>query len=99
MSEEPSLPELPPDADPTALLAFMQRLMTTLQQGGDVEALMAEAPPGFDALFMEAQRRMASGELAGLDPFMGGFGGFDEDADDESAAEEGEAEEGGEATR
>jgi hypothetical protein len=95
MSDEPRMPELPPDADPAALLAFMQRLMTTLQQGGDLEALMAEAPPGFDALFLEAQRRMASGELAGLDPFMGGFGGFEEDDDDA----EGDGEAGGEAPR
>ncbi|HEU4699374.1 MAG TPA: hypothetical protein VFS40_09345 [Gemmatimonadales bacterium] len=70
----PGLPPMPPDADPMALLAFMQRLMAAIQQGGDVEALMREAPPGFQELFLEAQQRMASGDLDGidLDALMGG---------------------------
>lgn len=83
----PGLPPMPPDADPMALLAFMQRLMTTLQQGGDVEALMAQAPPGFQELFLEAQQRMASGDLEGidLDALMGG--GMMGPADDDEPVE------------
>lgn len=87
--ELPGLPPMPPDADPMALLAFMQRLMTTLQQGGDVEALMAQAPPGFEELFLEAQQRMASGDLDGLD--LGALGLPDLDLG-ASAEEEGEDE-------
>lgn len=90
MSDVPHMPDLPPDADPAALLAFMQRLMATIQQGGDVDAMLAEAPPGFDALFLEAQRRLAAGELAGFDSLLGGFDESgepiepDEEAEDES---------------
>ncbi|HET8648605.1 MAG TPA: hypothetical protein VFL95_01075 [Gemmatimonadales bacterium] len=77
--EMPELPDLPPGSDPAALMAFMQRLMNEMMQGGDINELLSQAPPGFAELFAEAQRQMESGNLDGL----GLFGG-DPDAGDEN---------------
>jgi hypothetical protein len=101
MADEPQFPEMPSDADPMALLAFMQRLMGALQRGEDPTPLLADAPPGFQELFLEAQQRMERGELGDLDALagadaLGGLGGFGfmlEDDEAEEAAEEDDAEE------
>jgi hypothetical protein len=61
-------------ADPMAMLAFLQRLVATMSSGGDVDALMAEAPPGFQELFADAERRAAAGEVPDLGAMLGMFG-------------------------
>lgn len=73
--------------DPMALLAFVQRMMQTASEGGDMEALMAQAPPGFAAIFEEAQRRAAAGEVPDMSAMMGIFGGIDAE-DPETTGEE-----------
>ncbi|HEX6645499.1 MAG TPA: hypothetical protein VF037_12530 [Gemmatimonadales bacterium] len=86
------LPNDPPEpsggpADPMALLAFLQRLVATMSRGGDVNALMAEAPPGFEALFADAERRVQAGEMPDMSALMGMFGaGVEEDVDDDGDA-------------
>jgi hypothetical protein len=79
MADDPQFPEMPADADPMALLAFMQRLMGALQRGEDPTELLADAPPGFQELFLEAQQRMQSGDLPDLESLGGldALGGFD----------------------
>lgn len=69
-------------ADPMAMLAFLQRLVTTMSSGGDVDALMAEAPPGFRELFADAERRAAAGEVPDLGAMLGMFGMDVADGDD-----------------
>ena len=72
------------DADPMAMLAFLQRLIATMSSGGDVHALMAEAPPGFEELFADAERRAAAGEVPDLGMMLGMFGAdVGDSADDE----------------
>lgn len=74
-------------ADPMAMLAFLQRLIATMSSGGDVHALMAEAPPGFEELFADAERRAAAGEVPDLGMMFGMFGADVGDAaDDEDEA-------------
>lgn len=63
-----------PTPDPMAMLAFLQRLMTTMSEGGDVDALMAEAPPGFAELFADAQDRVSRGDVPDLGQLLGGLG-------------------------
>ncbi|MDQ2670671.1 MAG: hypothetical protein M3Y31_08575, partial [Gemmatimonadota bacterium] len=46
-----------------------------------VQALMAEAPPGFDELFAEAERRAAAGEIPDLGMMLGLFGNEADEAD------------------
>ena len=75
------------EPDPMAMLAFLQRLVTTMSSGGDVDALMAEAPPGFQELFADAERRAAAGEVPDLGQLMGMFGASDEE--EEGTAEDG----------
>lgn len=80
MDENPEVPDVPSDApsgapsgvDPAALLAFVQRLMSELAQGGDLHELLAQAPPGFAEVFSEAQRRLDAGQLDDLGLFVGG---------------------------
>jgi hypothetical protein len=79
-------------ADPMVMLAFLQRLITTMSSGGNVQALMAEAPPGFDELFAEAERRAAAGEIPDLGMMLGLFGDAADEAD--SADEADAADEG-----
>lgn len=79
MDDETMPPELPSDADPMAMLAFLQRVLNTISSGGDLEALMAEAPPGFTELFAEAQRRADAGEVPDIDQVLGMLG--DEEPD------------------
>jgi hypothetical protein len=69
------------EPDPMAMLAFLQRLVTTMSSGGDVDALMAEAPPGFQELFADAERRAAAGEVPDLGQLMGMFGAGDDEGD------------------
>lgn len=66
-------------ADPMAMLAFLQRLVATMSSGGDVEALMATAPPGFRELFADAERRVQAGETPDLGALLGMFGAGDEE--------------------
>lgn len=73
----PEPPSEPPD--PMAMLAFLQRMMSTVSEGGDVEALMAEAPPGFAELFADAERRVEAGEMPDLGRVLGMFGGEEEE--------------------
>lgn len=75
------------DADPMAMIAFLQRLVATMSTGGDVEGLMAGAPPGFRELFADAERRVQAGETPDLGALLGMFGADadDEDADDDEA--------------
>ncbi len=77
-------------ADPMAMLAFLQRLVATMSSGGDVEALMATAPPGFRELFADAERRVQAGETPDLGALLGMFGagedGEDEDETDDAPA-------------
>ena len=75
------------DADPMAMMAFLQRLVATMSTGGDVEGLMAGAPPGFRELFADAERRVQAGETPDLGALLGMFGADadDEDADDDEA--------------
>lgn len=80
--DEEMTPQPTGEPDPMAMLAFLQRLVTTMSSGGDVDALMAEAPPGFQELFADAERRAAAGEVPDLGELMGMFGG-DAAADDE----------------
>jgi len=85
-----SHPPDPPDSaggpvDPMAMLAFLQRLVETMSRGGDVTALMADAPPGFEALFADAERRVQAGEVPDLSTLMGLFGAGVEDEDDEDS--------------
>ena len=54
------------DTDPMAMIAFLQRLVATMSSGGDVEGLMAGAPPGFRELFADAERRVQAGETPDL---------------------------------
>jgi hypothetical protein len=82
MTDDANSPELPPEADPMALLAFLQRVLDTVASGGDLEALMAEAPPGFTELFAEAQRRAEAGDVPDIDAVLGMLGGEDEEAED-----------------
>ena len=72
------------DADPMAMLAFLQRLVATMSTGGDVEALMATAPPGFRELFADAERRVQAGETPDLGALLGMFGAGDDEANDEA---------------
>jgi hypothetical protein len=66
-----------------------------MSRGGDVNALMAEAPPGFEALFADAERRVQAGEMPDMSALMGMFGaGVEEDEEDE----DGKAETDGEAS-
>lgn len=74
------------DADPMAMLAFLQRLVATMSSGGDVDALMAEAPPGFRELFADAERRVQAGETPELGALLGMFGA--NDAADDGVDEE-----------
>lgn len=83
MTDDPRMPDLPPDADPGALLAFMQRMMLALQQGEDPMDLLAEAPAGFQELFQSVQEQMASGELGDLGELkLGEMGTIAEDAEE-----------------
>lgn len=83
-AETPEPPEAPRgDADPMAMLAFLQRLVATMSSGGDVDALMAEAPPGFRELFSDAERRVQDGETPDLGALLGMFGANDAAEDDE----------------
>jgi hypothetical protein len=85
-------------ADPMAMLAFLQRLVATMSSGGDVDALMATAPPGFRQLFADAERRVQAGETPDLGALLGMFGAADDDEDEEEvgteAPGEGEIDEG-----
>ena len=74
--------------DPMAMLAFLQRLVTTMSAGGDVEALMADAPPGFQELFADAERRAQAGEVPDLSQLMGIFGAQMDDGDDVIGSDE-----------
>jgi hypothetical protein len=75
-------------ADPMAMLAFLQRLVATMSSGGDVEGLMATAPPGFRELFADAERRVQAGETPDLGALLGMFGaGDDEDEEDDEPAD------------
>ncbi|HEU4829333.1 MAG TPA: hypothetical protein VFT04_09060 [Gemmatimonadales bacterium] len=92
-AEVPEPPDSPGgDADPMAMLAFLQRLVATMSSGGDVDALMATAPPGFRELFADAERRVQAGETPDLGALLGMFGaGDDEEVDgDDDEAEPGE---------
>jgi hypothetical protein len=98
-TESPMHPEsLEPSgagADPLAMIAFLQRLVATMSSGGDVEALMTDAPPGFRELFADAERRVQAGETPDLGALMGLFGaGSDDDADGDDA-DGADADEGG----
>ena len=79
MDEEMTPAQPAGEPDPMAMLAFLQRLVTTMSSGGDVDALMAEAPPGFQELFADAERRAAAGEVPDLGQLMGMFGAFEEE--------------------
>jgi hypothetical protein len=79
-------------ADPMAMLAFLQRLVATMSSGGDVEALMATAPPGFRELFADAERRVQAGETPDLGALLGMFGAGHEDDDDGDETEGASAE-------
>ena len=70
------------DTDPMAMFAFLQRLVATMSTGGDVDALMASAPPGFRELFADAERRVQAGETPDLGALLGMFGAGDGDDDD-----------------
>ena len=60
-----------------------------MSSGGDVDALMKEAPPGFEALFADAERRVQAGEVPDMSALMGMFGaGVEEDEDDEGEDDE-----------
>ena len=60
-----------------------------MSSGGDVDALMADAPPGFRELFADAERRVQAGETPDLGALMGLFGaGSDDEPDDDLADEE-----------
>ena len=72
------------EPDPMAMLAFLQRLVTTMTSGGDVNALMAEAPPGFQELFADAERRAAAGEVPDMSQLMWMFGMDDETPTDDT---------------
>ncbi len=74
-------------ADPLAMIAFLQRLVATMSSGGDVEALMTDAPPGFRELFADAERRVQAGETPDLGALMGLFGAGSDDDEDEGEAE------------
>ena len=80
------------EADPMAMIAFLQRLVATMSSGGDVEGLMAGAPPGFRELFADAERRVQAGETPDLGALLGMFGadGDDEGADDDEGSVPGE---------
>ena len=71
------------DADPMAMLAFLQRLVATMSTGGDVEALMAAAPPGFRELCADAERRVQAGETPDLGALLGMFGAGEDEGNDE----------------
>jgi hypothetical protein len=79
-----------------AMLAFLQRLVATMSSGGDVEALMATAPPGFRELFADAERRVQAGETPDLGALLGMFGAAEaeEDDADETEGESADAEPG-----
>lgn len=76
-------------ADPMAMLAFLQRLVATMSSGGDVEALMATAPPGFRELFADAERRVQAGESPDLGALLGMFGAEEDEDDGEDAPGDG----------
>lgn len=80
-------------SDPMAMIAFLQRLVATMSAGGDVDALMADAPPGFRELFADAERRVQAGETPDLGALMGLFGGGDDDEAEEAEPEEGDIDE------
>ena len=84
-------PVTPPGdaADPMAMLAFLQRLVATMSSGGDVEGLMATAPPGFRELFADAERRVQAGETPDLGALLGMFGAGDEEDDEAGDGESG----------
>lgn len=89
MSDPTDLPESPDpaepsgaDSDPMAMIAFLQRLVATMSSGGDVDALMAGAPPGFRELFADAERRVQAGETPDLGALLGMFGADAEDAEE-----------------
>lgn len=83
------LPESAPgDADPMAMLAFLQRLVATMSSGGDVDALMATAPPGFRELFADAERRVQAGETPDLGALLGMFGAGDDEDDEGTSGDE-----------
>ncbi|MGE5926243.1 MAG: hypothetical protein ACM357_02730 [Gemmatimonadota bacterium] len=77
-------------ADPMAMFAFLQRLVATMSSGGNVEALMATAPPGFRELFADAERRVQAGETPDLGALLGMFGAGEDD-EDTGAADDGSA--------
>lgn len=91
--DDSELPESPRhDAAPLAMLAFLQRLVATMSSGGDVNALMADAPPGFRELFDDAERRVQAGETPDLASLMTFFGSGEDAVGDDS---EEEGDEGG----
>lgn len=91
--EDSELPESPRHgSDPLAMLAFLQRLVATMSSGGDVNALMADAPPGFRELFDDAERRVQAGETPDLASLMSLFGTAEEDGEERDRDE---GEEGG----
>jgi hypothetical protein len=80
--------------DPMAMIAFLQRLVATMSSGGDVEGLLAGAPPGFRELFADAERRVQAGETPDLGALLGMFGADGDDEEDASDDEGGAREEG-----
>lgn len=82
------------DADPMAMIAFLQRLVATMSTGGDVEGLMAGAPPGFRELFADAERRVQAGETPDLGALLGMFGADGDDEEDTGDDEGGAPEQG-----
>ena len=95
----PDVPEPPEasgrDADPLAMLAFLQRLVATMSSGGDVDALMADAPPGFRELFDDAERKVQAGETPDLASLLAFFGSGEDTAGETDSEGDGEGEEGG----
>ena len=85
---EPLMPDMPSDADPAALMQFMQRILGELQAGRDPSPLLAEAPPGFEQIMAAAQQQMEEGGMPDLGMFMGGEDGSDEDDEDAEEAEQ-----------
>jgi hypothetical protein len=76
------------------MLAFLQRLVAVMSSGGDVNALMADAPPGFRELFADAERRVQAGETPDLASLMSFFGSAEETAGESEPEVEGD-EDGG----
>jgi hypothetical protein len=75
--------------DPMAMIAFLQRLVATMSSGGDVEGLLAGAPPGFRELFADAERRVQAGETPDLGALLGMFGADGDDEEEEGDDAEG----------